>query len=91
MMMMDGAAQNSVSPGAHFPNQPSRSPGSSESNYLTFWWGVTLCPPEMNDISLAENVVIVWRAGFVLPVSPRVEGSRGITLSASQQFDTFTK
>ena len=47
--MMDGVAHNSPSPGTHFPNQPSRSPGYTESNSLTFWWGVTLCPPEMND------------------------------------------
>ena len=25
----------------------------------TYWWGVTLCPPELNDVSLAESVVIL--------------------------------
>ena len=32
------------------------------SDPLTYWWGVTLCPPELNDVSLAESVVIAMRA-----------------------------
>ena len=31
------------------------------SDPLTYWWGVTLCPPELNDVSLAESVVIHMR------------------------------
>ena len=31
------------------------------SDPLTYWWGVTLCPPELNDVALAENVVILMR------------------------------
>ena len=29
---------------------------------MTYWWGVTLRPPELNEVSLAENVVIAVRA-----------------------------
>ena len=40
--------------GINYPNQPERNPGSILSDPLTYWWGVTLCPPELNDVSLAE-------------------------------------
>ena len=43
--------------GCRFPNQLVRKPGSILSDPLTYWWGVTLCPPELN----AENVVIAMR------------------------------
>ena len=47
--------------GINYPNQPERSPRSILSDPLTYWWGVTLCPPELNDVSLAESVVIHMR------------------------------
>ena len=47
--------------GCHFPNQPVSKLGSILSDPLTYWWGVTLCPPELNDVSLAGNVVIAMR------------------------------
>ena len=51
--------------GIHFPLQPNRSPGSTVSDILTYWWGVTLCPPEWNDISQAESVVFAMRAAAI--------------------------
>ena len=33
-------------------------PDAHLSDPLTYWWGVTLCPPELNDVALAEAVVI---------------------------------
>ena len=47
--------------GINFPNQPERNPGSILSDPLTYWWGVTLYPPELNDVALAESVVIHMR------------------------------
>ena len=35
------------------------------SDPLTYWWGVTLCPPELNDVALAETVVIMMRLAAV--------------------------
>ena len=55
------ASQIKLVPGINYPNQPVRNPGSHLSDPLTYWWGVTLCPPELNDVSLAENVVILMR------------------------------
>ena len=51
--------------GVHFPNQPNRSPGSTVSDPLTYWWGVTLCPPELSDVALAESVVISTRKAAI--------------------------
>ena len=51
--------------GFRFPNQPVRSLGSTLSDPLTYWWGVTLCPPELNDVSLAESVVIAMRCAAI--------------------------
>ena len=48
-------------PGSNYPNQPNSNPDSHLSDPLTYWWGVTLCPPELNDVALAENVVILMR------------------------------
>ena len=31
------------------------------SDPLTYWWGATLCPPELNDVALAETVAIMMR------------------------------
>ena len=52
------ASHISMVAGINYPNQPERNPGSILSDPLTYWWGVTLCPPERNDASLAESVVI---------------------------------
>ena len=35
------------------------------SDPLTYWWGVTLCPPELNDVALAETVVILMRIAAI--------------------------
>ena len=51
-----GVPEDSLVKGSHFPDQPSSSEGSTEK-HPTYWWGATLCPPEMNDLVLAENVV----------------------------------
>ena len=59
--------------GIHFPNQPIRSPGSTASDPLTSWLGVTLCPPELNDVSLAENVVITRRAAAIRDMTTNSE------------------
>ena len=48
-------------PGSNYPNQPDSNPVSHLSDPLTYWWGVTLCPPELNDVALAETVVILMR------------------------------
>ena len=45
----------------NYPNQPSGNPDSHLSDPLTYWWGVTLCPPELNDVALAETVVTMMR------------------------------
>ena len=55
------ASQVELVPGTNYPNQPERNPSSHLSDTLTYWWGVTLCPPELNDVSLAESVVILIR------------------------------
>ena len=48
-------------PGVNYPNQPRGNPDSHLSDPLTYWWGVTLCPPELNDVALAETVVTMMR------------------------------
>ena len=55
------ASHISLVAGINYPSQPERSPSSHLSDPLTYWWGVTLCPPELNDVSLAEGVVILMR------------------------------
>ena len=44
-----------TAPQTHYPNHH-KEPAAPN---LTFWWGVTPCPPEMNGPSLAEFVAIV--------------------------------
>ena len=61
----DQAIHINLEAGMRFPIQPVRSPGATVSDPLTYWWGVTLCPPELNDTSLAENVVIAMRAAAI--------------------------
>ena len=55
------ASQISLVAGSNYPNQPERDSGSHLSDPLTYWWGMTLCPPELNDVSLAESVAILMR------------------------------
>ena len=55
------ASHINVASGINYPNQPKSIPDSHLSDPLTYWWGVTLCPPELNDVALAETVVILMR------------------------------
>ena len=59
------ASRINVAPGTNYPNQPNSNPDSHLSDPLTYWWGVTLCPPELNDVALAEAVVIKMRLAAV--------------------------
>ena len=59
------ASRINVNPGTSYPNQPNSNPDSHLSDPLTYWWGVTLCPPELNDVALAEAVVIKMRLAAV--------------------------
>ena len=43
------------------------------SDPLTYWWGVTLCPPELNDVALAESVVIAVRSAAALEMTTNSE------------------
>ena len=43
------------------------------SDPLTYWWGVTLCPPELNDVALAETVVIMMRLAAIREIHLNVE------------------
>ena len=52
-------------PGSNYPDQPKGIPDSHLSDPLTYWWGVTLCPPELNDVALAETVVIMMRIAAI--------------------------
>ena len=67
------ASQVKLVPGINYPNQPVSNPGSHLSDPLTYWWGVTLCPPELNDVSLAENVVILMRYAAIKEINLNVE------------------
>ena len=40
---------DALMPNAHHPYQPSLE--ESAENILTYWWGVTLCPPELNVVA----------------------------------------
>ena len=60
-------------PGVNYPNQPRRNPGSYLSDPLTYWWGVTLCPPELNDVALAETVVILMRYAAIEEINLNTE------------------
>ena len=59
------ASQVKLVPGVNYPNQPKGIPDSHLSDPLTYWWGVTLCPPELNDVALAETVVILMRIAAI--------------------------
>ena len=59
--MWGQASQINLVSGMNYPSQPRSIPDSHLSDPLTYWWGVTLCPPELNDVALAETVVILMR------------------------------
>ena len=63
--MWGQASQINLVPGMNYPNQPKSVPDSHLSDPLTYWWGVTLCPPELNDVALAETVVILMRIAAI--------------------------
>ena len=67
------ASQISLVAGTNYPNQPERNPGSNLSDSLTYWWGVTLCPPELNDVSLAKSVVILMRYAAIKEINPVID------------------
>ena len=67
------ASRIKLVPGVNYPNQPRRNPGSYLSDPLTYWWGVTLCPPELNDVALAETVVILMRHAAIKEVNLNTE------------------
>ena len=46
------------------------------SDPLTYWWGVTLCPPELNDVSLAENLVILMRYAAIKEINLNTEAQK---------------
>ena len=60
-------------PGVKYPNQPRSDPSSDLSDPLTYWWGATLCPPELNDVSLAETVAIMMRYAALREVNLNTE------------------
>ena len=66
------ASQIRLVAGTNYPNQP-ECPGSHLSDPLTYWWCVTLCPPELNDVSLAESVVILMRYGAIKEINLNTE------------------
>ena len=65
-----------LAPGVDYPNQPRRNPGSRLSDPLTYWWGATLCPPELNDVALAETVVILMRYAAIEEVNLNAEAQK---------------
>ena len=67
------ASKIKLVPGTNYPNQPERNPSSHLSDPLTYWWGVTLCPPELNDASLAESVVILMQCAVVKEINLNTE------------------
>ena len=70
------ASQINLVPGTNYPNQPERNPSAHWSDPLTYWWGVTLCPPELNGVSLAENVVILMRYAAIKEINLNTEAQK---------------
>ena len=60
LRLWESVPEGSLVKDCHFPDQPPSSEGSTEK-VLTYWWGATLCPPEMKDLALAENLVYDMR------------------------------
>ena len=62
-----------ANPGINYPDQPRSNPDSHLSDPLTYWWGVTLCPPELSDVALAETVVIKMRMAAIREIHLNTE------------------
>ena len=43
------------------------------SDPLTYWWGVTLCPPKLNEVALAESVVVTARTAAIREMTTNSE------------------
>ena len=69
------ASRIKLVPGINYPNQPRCNPGSHLSDPLTYWLGVTLCPPELNDVALAETVVILMRYAAIKEINLNIEAT----------------
>ena len=67
------ASQINLVPGVNYPNQPRSDPDSHLSDPLTYWWGVTLCPPELNDVALAETVGSMMRLAAIREIHLNAE------------------
>ena len=67
------ASQIRLVAGTNYLNQPECNPSSHLSDLLTYWWSVTLCPPELNDVSLAESVVILMRYAAIKEINLNTE------------------
>ena len=67
------ATHTQPAPAVNYPSQLRRNPGSHLSDPLTYWWGATLCPPELNDVALAETVVILMRYAAIEEVNLNTE------------------
>ena len=67
------ASHINLVPGVNYPNQPRSDPDSHLSDPLTYWWGVTLCPPELNDVALAETVVPMMRLAAIREIQLSME------------------
>ena len=59
--------------GVNYPNQPRSNPDSHLSDPLTYRGGVTLCPPELNDVGVAETVVIMMRLAAIREIHLNAE------------------
>ena len=59
-------------PRNHYPTQP-QDQGAGALRNLTCSWGVTMCPPHLNDLALAERLVNVMRMLAILEAGTAVE------------------
>ena len=67
------ASHINLVPGVNYPNQPRSDPDSHLSDPLNYWWGVTLCPPELNDVALAETAVPMMRLAAIREIHLNLE------------------
>ena len=81
------ASQISLVAGTNYPNQPKRKPSSHLSDPLTYWWGATLCPPELGDASLAGGVVILMRSAAIKEINLNTEVQRPSLADALEPMD----
>ena len=78
-------SQISLVAGNNYPNQPERNPSSHLSDSLTYWWGATLCPPELNDVSLAESVVILMRYAAIREIQLNTVEFQGPRMECAEE------